>query len=79
MTEASHREVTLEPLALSPNRRLSATRAMPIPTSAHHPFPADVGRQRYCGAVGLDVGLHSDLHAGLVADRRGDELVAGGR
>ena len=36
-----------------------------------------MGLQGYRRAVDLDVGLHPDLHAGLVADRRGDELVAG--
>ena len=40
---------------------------------------APLGRQRHRGLVDLDVGLHSDLHARLVADCRGDELVAGGR
>ena len=47
----------------------------------HGPDPrlrAEVGDEGHRGPLDLDVGLHPDLHARLVADRRGDELVAGG-
>src|SRR5262249_55452726 len=40
---------------------------------------APLGPQGLRGLVDLDVGMHSDVYAGFVADRRRNELVAGAR
>ncbi len=45
---------------------------------ADGPRRPQVGHQGHRRAVDLHVRLRAHLHAGLVADRRGDELVAGG-
>ena len=59
--------------------RKSPVHCMATPISRHDvEIGAAVGHEGHRRAVGLDVGLHPDLHAGLVADRRRDELVAGG-
>jgi len=42
------------------------------------PLRKEVGGRSTSRPSDLDVGLHPDLHACLVADLRGDELVAGG-
>src|SRR5215813_7038466 len=57
------------------DRRLSLFQPRP---GAHHHEPAQVASSRHGGAVGRHGCLRADVHAGVVTDRRGHELVASG-
>ena len=68
--QASHEAIDQQPASLTTaSSRLRSRYIVPHESrsGADHPDRAALGPQGHRGLVGLDVGLHSDLHAGLVA------------